>query len=85
MGILAPFKIFQLKPPLTAWLTSLPPPSFRGYLGAGGIGDFGKNPNCTGGAAAYIDHLLLGEKHIYQHPSSSVSTFNFPHMYQTVA
>ncbi|KAJ6660530.1 hypothetical protein lerEdw1_017527 [Lerista edwardsae] len=44
----------------------------RGYLGPGGIGDFGKNPNCTGGAAAYIDHLLLGEKHIYQHPSSSV-------------
>ncbi|KAH0627065.1 hypothetical protein JD844_002436 [Phrynosoma platyrhinos] len=43
-----------------------------GYLGPGGIGDFGKYPNCTGGAAAYIDHLLLGEKHIYQHPSSNV-------------
>ncbi|XP_074849967.1 heparan-alpha-glucosaminide N-acetyltransferase isoform X2 [Carettochelys insculpta] len=44
----------------------------KGYLGPGGIGDFGKYPNCTGGAAGYIDHLLLGEKHIYQHPSSSV-------------
>ncbi|NXA56463.1 HGNAT acetyltransferase, partial [Nothocercus julius] len=44
----------------------------RGYLGPGGIGDFGKYPNCTGGAAGYIDRLLLGEKHIYQHPSSSV-------------
>ncbi|XP_015263216.1 PREDICTED: heparan-alpha-glucosaminide N-acetyltransferase [Gekko japonicus] len=44
----------------------------RGYLGAGGIGDHGKYPNCTGGAAGYIDRLLLGEKHIYQHPSSSV-------------
>ncbi|XP_062987748.1 heparan-alpha-glucosaminide N-acetyltransferase [Elgaria multicarinata webbii] len=43
-----------------------------GYLGPGGIGDFNKYPNCTGGAAAYIDHLLLGEKHIYQHPSSNV-------------
>ncbi|KAF7239025.1 Heparan-alpha-glucosaminide N-acetyltransferase [Varanus komodoensis] len=44
----------------------------RGYLGPGGIGNFGKYPNCTGGAAAYIDHLLLGEKHIYQHPTSNV-------------
>ncbi|XP_063156424.1 heparan-alpha-glucosaminide N-acetyltransferase [Candoia aspera] len=44
----------------------------KGYLGPGGIGSFGKFPNCTGGAAAYIDRLLLGEKHIYQHPSSNV-------------
>ncbi|XP_061848446.1 heparan-alpha-glucosaminide N-acetyltransferase isoform X1 [Colius striatus] len=44
----------------------------RGYLGPGGIGDFGNYPNCTGGAAGYIDRLFLGEKHIYQHPSSSV-------------
>ncbi|KFZ66804.1 Heparan-alpha-glucosaminide N-acetyltransferase [Podiceps cristatus] len=44
----------------------------RGYLGPGGIGDFGNYPNCTGGAAGYIDRLLLGEKHIYQHPSSNV-------------
>ncbi|XP_064918533.1 heparan-alpha-glucosaminide N-acetyltransferase isoform X2 [Columba livia] len=44
----------------------------RGYLGPGGIGDFGNYANCTGGAAGYIDRLLLGDKHIYQHPSSNV-------------
>lgn len=44
-----------------------------GYLGPGGIGDWGKYPNCTGGAAGYIDRLLLGDDHIYQHPSSAVS------------
>ncbi|XP_066236543.1 heparan-alpha-glucosaminide N-acetyltransferase [Saccopteryx leptura] len=43
-----------------------------GYLGPGGIGDLGKYPNCTGGAAGYIDRLLLGDDHIYQHPSSTV-------------
>lgn len=43
-----------------------------GYLGPGGIGDMGLYPNCTGGAAAYIDRWLLGENHIYQHPSSRV-------------
>ncbi len=26
-----------------------------GYLGPGGVGDFGKFPLCTGGAANYID------------------------------
>lgn len=44
----------------------------RGYLGPGGIGDFGNYLNCTGGAAGYIDRLVLGEKHIYQHPSCNV-------------
>ncbi|XP_060720711.1 heparan-alpha-glucosaminide N-acetyltransferase isoform X1 [Tachysurus vachellii] len=44
----------------------------RGYLGPGGIGDFGLYPNCTGGAAGYIDRWLLGENHIYQTPSSRV-------------
>lgn len=43
-----------------------------GYLGPGGIGDGGKYPNCTGGAAGYIDRLLLGDEHLYQHPSSAV-------------
>ncbi|XP_038599291.1 heparan-alpha-glucosaminide N-acetyltransferase-like [Tachyglossus aculeatus] len=41
----------------------------RGYLGPGGIGDDGKYPNCTGGAAAYIDKWLLGENHIYHYPT----------------
>ncbi|XP_037668938.1 heparan-alpha-glucosaminide N-acetyltransferase isoform X1 [Choloepus didactylus] len=43
-----------------------------GYLGPGGIGDLGKYPNCTGGAAGYVDRLLLGDNHLYQHPSSNV-------------
>ncbi|CAO2611741.1 Heparan-alpha-glucosaminide N-acetyltransferase [Lemmus lemmus] len=43
-----------------------------GYLGPGGIGDLGKYPRCTGGAAGSIDRLLLGDNHLYQHPSSTV-------------
>ncbi|XP_030587027.1 heparan-alpha-glucosaminide N-acetyltransferase isoform X2 [Archocentrus centrarchus] len=43
-----------------------------GYLGPGGIGDMGLYVNCTGGAAGFIDRLLLGENHIYQNPSSRV-------------
>lgn len=43
-----------------------------GYLGPGGIGDWGKYPNCTGGAAGYIDRVLLGDDHLYKHPSSTV-------------
>uniref|UniRef100_A0A8D3C3S1 Heparan-alpha-glucosaminide N-acetyltransferase catalytic domain-containing protein n=1 Tax=Scophthalmus maximus TaxID=52904 RepID=A0A8D3C3S1_SCOMX len=41
-----------------------------GYLGPGGIGDMGLYPNCTGGAAGFIDRWLLGENHIYKTPSS---------------
>lgn len=43
-----------------------------GYLGPGGIGDWGKYPNCTGGAAGYLDRVLLGDDHLYQHPSAAV-------------
>ncbi|GCB64323.1 hypothetical protein scyTo_0004584 [Scyliorhinus torazame] len=43
--------------------------SVFGYLGAGGIGDDGKFPNCTGGAAGYIDKWLLGANHIYGYPT----------------
>ncbi|KAI1887703.1 hypothetical protein AGOR_G00193040 [Albula goreensis] len=60
----------------TLWLCLtflLPVPNCpTGYLGPGGIGDFGQYPNCTGGAAGYIDRWLLGENHIYQTPSSRV-------------
>ncbi|KAG7458870.1 hypothetical protein MATL_G00225180 [Megalops atlanticus] len=60
----------------TLWLCLtflLPVPDCpTGYLGPGGIGDFGQYPNCTGGAAGYIDRWLLGENHIYQNPSSRV-------------
>ncbi|XP_043495120.1 heparan-alpha-glucosaminide N-acetyltransferase-like isoform X2 [Polistes fuscatus] len=37
-----------------------------GYLGPGGRHEDGKYMNCTGGAAGYIDDLILTPKHIYQ-------------------
>ncbi|GAB6023846.1 hypothetical protein CHUAL_008587 [Chamberlinius hualienensis] len=40
-----------------------------GYLGPGGRNDGGKYFNCTGGAAGYIDRLILGA-HCYQNPTS---------------
>eukprot|EP01116_Phalansterium_solitarium_P005045 TRINITY_DN1632_c0_g2_i2.p1 TRINITY_DN1632_c0_g2~~TRINITY_DN1632_c0_g2_i2.p1 ORF type:complete len:591 (-),score=-20.79 TRINITY_DN1632_c0_g2_i2:219-1991(-) len=40
-----------------------------GYLGPGGIGDGGKYQNCTGGAAGYIDKMVLGPNHSYQSPT----------------
>lgn len=45
---------------------------FRGYLGPGGIGDYGKYENCTGGAAKYIDMKIFGLNHIYQGPTCQV-------------
>ncbi|XP_050982366.1 heparan-alpha-glucosaminide N-acetyltransferase [Labeo rohita] len=59
----------------TIWLCLtfyLPVPNCpTGYLGAGGIGDDGLYPNCTGGAAAYIDRWLFGDK-IFWHPTCKV-------------
>ena len=48
----------------------------RGYLGAGGIGDDGLYPNCTGGAAGYIDKWLLGDN-IYRYPTCRVRLSTF--------
>lgn len=42
---------------------------YRGYNGPGGYHDDGKYFNCTGGAAGYIDRLILGTKHLYQYPT----------------
>ncbi|XP_076025392.1 heparan-alpha-glucosaminide N-acetyltransferase [Genypterus blacodes] len=39
-----------------------------GYLGPGGIGDDGLHPNCTGGAAGYIDRLMFGDN-MYRWPT----------------
>ncbi|KAL5248885.1 hypothetical protein ACHWQZ_G017915 [Mnemiopsis leidyi] len=39
-----------------------------GYIGPGGIANGGLYPNCTGGAAGYIDRLIFGS-HMYQHPT----------------
>jgi heparan-alpha-glucosaminide N-acetyltransferase len=38
----------------------------RGYLGPGGMHEFGKNENCTGGVIGYIDRLILRESHMFQ-------------------
>ncbi|XP_053548861.1 heparan-alpha-glucosaminide N-acetyltransferase-like [Bombina bombina] len=57
----------------TMWLCLtflLPVPGCpTGYLGAGGIGDYGRYPNCTGGAAGYIDQWFLGGNHMYHYPT----------------
>ncbi|KAK6629837.1 hypothetical protein RUM43_003657 [Polyplax serrata] len=37
-----------------------------GYLGAGGFSEHSLYRNCTGGAAGYIDRLIITEKHMYQ-------------------
>ncbi|KAM3961405.1 heparan-alpha-glucosaminide N-acetyltransferase [Aphomia sociella] len=42
----------------------------RGYMGPGGLhmSTLGNSlENCTGGIAGYIDRLILGESHLYQH------------------
>lgn len=42
----------------------------QGYLGAGGaLADYGKYINCTGGAAGYIDQIILHASHLFQHPT----------------
>lgn len=40
-----------------------------GYLGPGGMHDHGQHINCTGGAAGYIDRLILQPNHMYKHPT----------------
>ncbi|KAK5908162.1 hypothetical protein CgunFtcFv8_016243 [Champsocephalus gunnari] len=56
----------------TLWLCItllLPVPNCpTGYLGAGGIGDDGLYPNCTGGAAGYIDRWMFGDN-MYRYPT----------------
>ncbi|KAM9804059.1 heparan-alpha-glucosaminide N-acetyltransferase [Neosynchiropus ocellatus] len=39
-----------------------------GYLGAGGIGDDGLYPNCTGGAAGFIDQWMFGDN-MFRYPT----------------
>ena len=40
-----------------------------GYLGPGGMHDMRRYVNCTGGAAGYIDRLIIGEPRLYQTPT----------------
>ena len=38
----------------------------RGYIGPGGLYDYGAYTNCTGGAAGYIDRLIFSPSHMYK-------------------
>lgn len=40
-----------------------------GYLGPGGIYNHSTHFNCTGGAAGYIDRLIITIPHLYQRPT----------------
>ncbi|CAF4797975.1 unnamed protein product [Rotaria socialis] len=40
-----------------------------GYLGPGGKHSHGRYWNCTGGAAGYIDRVVLGNSHLYNDPT----------------
>lgn len=75
---------FDIKILLTQWLVifilitihlvltfELPVPGCpRGYIGPGGKQDDGQYKNCIGGSAGYVDRLILGVQHIYQHPTA---------------
>lgn len=43
--------------------------SHRGYTGPGGYHESSKYLNCTGGAAGYIDRIILSTNHMYQYPT----------------
>ncbi|KNC26888.1 hypothetical protein FF38_10958 [Lucilia cuprina] len=42
----------------------------KGYLGPGGKHNNASYPQCIGGATGYIDLQILGNSHIYQHPTA---------------
>ncbi|KAG7202184.1 hypothetical protein KM043_015863 [Ampulex compressa] len=48
------------------------------YLGPGGYEHFNRFPNCTGGAAGYIDRLVFGN-HMYFHKENAVYGPILPH------
>ncbi|OQR76648.1 heparan-alpha-glucosaminide N-acetyltransferase-like, partial [Tropilaelaps mercedesae] len=62
-------------------IIALPVPGCpTGYLGPGGLHMGGAYFNCTGGAAGYVDRLILGTTHIYQRSSAKkVYHGNLPH------
>ncbi|XP_055297749.1 heparan-alpha-glucosaminide N-acetyltransferase isoform X3 [Sitodiplosis mosellana] len=43
-----------------------------GYLGPGGIHEMARYNNCIGGAAGYVDRLIIGTRHLYQRPRAAV-------------
>lgn len=50
-------------------LLPLPDGCPTGYLGPGGLAERGRYANCTGGAAGYVDRLILGAVHLYDNPT----------------
>lgn len=40
----------------------------KGYLGPGGTDNYGRHAKCTGGAAGYIDRVLLSASHLNKQP-----------------
>lgn len=44
----------------------------KGYQGPGGLHHNASYFNCTGGAANYLDRLILGENHLYKKATSEV-------------
>lgn len=44
-----------------------------GYTGPGGLSEDSLYYNCTGGAARYIDVMVLGEQHLYHYPTPQVT------------
>lgn len=43
---------------------------FSGYFGPGGKHLMAMYPNCTGGITGYLDRIILGNNHLYQHPTA---------------
>ena len=75
-NLFRPFKCFSIVLAISlTWIIFtfyLPVPGCQtGYLGPGGISEFSKFFNCTGGSAKYIDEIILGSNHLYQRPTSS--------------
>lgn len=61
LGILATYLALTFAMPVPGCPT--------GYIGPGGLHEGKLYENCTGGAAGYIDRLVLGNNHIYGNPT----------------
>jgi hypothetical protein len=46
-----------------------------GYVGPGGLHEHGLHYNCTGGAAGYIDKVVLTTSHIFNWPTPKVLVY----------
>ena len=54
-------------------------------MGPGGLHDGGRYQNCTGGAAGYIDRVVIGADRIYGNPTPKVyNVYVFVYMYVSV-